>query len=183
MSATNTTNAIRRSAGEVLRDRARLFAAIPPAADAAGPAIAVVEFGPAHERYAIEMSYVTKIDPLDQLTPLPCTPAFFRGVINVRGRIVAVIDLKKFFDLPDQGITDLHRAIIVRQGDVELAILADYVAGTRDVALSSLQPPLPTLTGIRAEYLKGVTAERIVVLDAARILSDPKLIVDEELKR
>ena len=46
----------------------------------------------------------------------------------------------------------------------------------------SLQPSLPTLTGIRADYLKGVTAERLVVLDLARILADPKIIVHEEVE-
>jgi purine-binding chemotaxis protein CheW len=169
-----------RSPSEVLHERARHYAAIPRAADAAGPSITVVEFGLAHERYALEMSYVCEIYPLDQLTPVPCTPAFLRGIINVRGRIVAVVDLKTFFELPDKGIADLHRVIIVQHGDVELGLLADYVAGTRAVPLQALQPALPTLTGIRAEYLKGITAERLVVLDAARILLDPKLIVDDE---
>jgi purine-binding chemotaxis protein CheW len=48
--------------------------------------------------------------------------------------------------------------------------------------VDSLQPSLPTLTGIRAEYLKGVTSERLVVLDLARILADPGIIVHEEVE-
>jgi chemotaxis signal transduction protein len=46
---------------------------------------------------------------------------------------------------------------------------------------ASLQPSLPTLTGIRADYLKGVTEERLVVLDLERILADPKIVVHEEV--
>jgi purine-binding chemotaxis protein CheW len=49
------------------------------------------------------------------------------------------------------------------------------------VAAESLQPSLPTLTGIRADYLKGVSEERLVVLDLDRLLSDPKIIVHEDV--
>jgi purine-binding chemotaxis protein CheW len=92
----------------------------------------------------------------------------------VRGRIVPVIDLKKFFGLPDHGITDLHRIILVEGHGLELGLLADAAVGVRSIPADSLQSSLPTLTGIRRQYLKGVTAERLVVLDVARILADPK---------
>jgi purine-binding chemotaxis protein CheW len=114
------------------------------------------------------------------LTPLPCTPAFIRGIVNVRGRIVPVLDLKKFFDLPETGLTDLHRIILLRSEDLELGLLADLSVGVRSIPLESLQPSLPTLTGIRSEYLEGVTSDRLVVLDGARILADPKIIVQDE---
>jgi purine-binding chemotaxis protein CheW len=54
--------------------------------------------------------------------------------------------------------------------------------GVRSIPVDSLQVSLPTLTGIRADYLKGVTAERLVVLDLERILTDPKIIVNEEVE-
>ena len=50
---------------------------------------------------------------------------------------------------------------------------------TSSIAEDRLQPSLPTLTGIRAEYLKGITEERLVVLDIAQILADPKIIVND----
>jgi purine-binding chemotaxis protein CheW len=102
--------------------------------------------------------------------------------VNVRGRITPVIDIKKFFDLPDTGLTDLHRIILVRGNDLELGFLADITVGVRNIPVDSLQTSLPTLTGIRADYLKGVTAERLVVLDLDRILADPKIIVHEEVE-
>lgn len=166
-------------AAGILRARARKLA-IAPRAASSGPVISVVEFTLADERYAVEMSYVSEIHPLEHLTPVPCTPPIFRGIINVRGRLVAVVDVKRFFDLPDKGITDLHRVVVVQHEGIEVGLLADFVVGTRIIPLGELQPPLPTLTGIRADYLKGITAERVIVLDAGRILGDPKLIVNEE---
>ncbi|UUZ77175.1 chemotaxis protein CheW [Polaromonas sp. P1(28)-13] len=123
-----------------------------------------------------------EVYPLKNLTPLPCTPPFFLGIVNVRGRITPVIDIKKFFDLPDKGLTDLHRIILVRGGDIELGLLADLIVGVRTIAVDSLQASLPTLTGIRADYLKGVTTDRLVVLDIDRILADPKIVVHEEVE-
>jgi purine-binding chemotaxis protein CheW len=104
------------------------------------------------------------------------------GIVNVRGRILPVLDLKKFFDLPERGLTDLHRVILVRGNGLELGLLADVIVGVRSVAADDLQPSLPTLSGIRADYLKGVSVERLVVLDLDRILSDPKIIVHEEVE-
>ena len=60
---------------------------------------------------------------------------------------------------------------------MEFGILADAVTGIRKISLDIIQPVLPTLTGIRAEYLKGVTDERVVILDAKKILGDEKIIV------
>jgi purine-binding chemotaxis protein CheW len=142
----------------------------------------VLEFRLAQERYAVESQYVQEVHPLKELTPLPCTPPFVIGVVNVRGRIVPVLDLKKFLELPEKGLTDLHRIILVRGEDFEVGILADVIVGVRFVLENTLQPSLPTLTGLRAEYLKGVTAERLIILDLKRILADPKIIVNDEVE-
>ncbi|HSH53456.1 MAG TPA: chemotaxis protein CheW [Methylotenera sp.] len=142
----------------------------------------MLEFRLAQENYALETQYVSEVYPLKDLTPMPCTPPFLRGIVNVRGRIVPVIDIKKFFDLPDKGLSDLHRIILVRGNDLELGLLADVIVGVRTIPLDSLQPSLSTLTGIRSDYLKGVTAERLVVLDLDQILTDPRIIVHEEVE-
>ena len=169
-------------ARQVLRARAQALARPPESVQVVEAALELLEFRLAHERYALETRYVGEVYPLKDLTPLPCTPPFVLGIVNVRGRILPVIDLKKFFELPEQGLTDLHRIILVRGNDLELGLLADVIVGGRTIPAGSLQPSLPTLIGIREEYLKGVTAERLVVLDMARILADPKIIVHEEVQ-
>lgn len=166
---------------EVFRARAKALAREPEAIYPAKAVLEVIEFGLAHERYALEAAYVREVYPLEDLTPLPCTPPFILGLVSVRGRIFPVIDLKKLFDLPDTGIADLHRILIVQTADLEFGILADMIAGVRTLSLEDIQAPLPTLEGIRAAYLKGVTAERVAVLDAGLILADPRIIVHEEV--
>lgn len=165
---------------EILRARARLLAR-PPEDAPAGALLDVLEFRLAQERYALETRYVREVCPLKDMTPLPRMPPFLLGVVNVRGRILPVLDLKKFFDLPEQGLTDLHRIILIEGGELEFGLLADATVGVRSIRIDSLQPSLPTLTGIRSEYLKGVTAERLVILDVSRILADPRILVHEDV--
>jgi purine-binding chemotaxis protein CheW len=169
-------------AERILRARAKALAIPRRQSMTAGAMLELLEFRLASERYALETRHVQDVHPLRDLTPLPCTPAFVLGIVNVRGRILPVLDLKKFFDLPERGLTDLHRIILVRGNDLEFGLLADVIVGVRSVAADSLQPSLPTLTGIRAEYLKGIGEDRLVVLDVQRILADPKIIVHQEVE-
>ena len=113
---------------------------------------------------------------------MPCTPPFVLGIINVRGQIVSVIDMKIFFDLPEHGLTDLNKVIIVHDEKMEFGILADSILGVRKIRREEIQPPLPTLTGVGAEYLTGVTKEPLVILDMAKILSSKNLVVHEEIE-
>ena len=122
-----------------------------------------------------------EVFPFKELTPVPCTPAFYRGIVNVRGRMVAVIDLKPFFDLPASGVTDLHQVIILHSEEMDLGILADDIEGVRSVPVSQLQATLPILSGIGQDYLRGVTSERLAILAADRILADPKIMVRDEV--
>jgi purine-binding chemotaxis protein CheW len=168
-------------AQQILRARAQALAREPTWEEGTRGTLEVVAFLLAYETYGIDSRYVREVYPLKELTPLPCTPPFVRGMINVRGQILSVIDLKRFFDLPEKGLTDLNKVIVVHDGPMVFGILADAILGMRAIPLDSIHPSLPTLTGIRAAHLKGVTGERMVILDAAKLLDDHTLIVSEEV--
>ncbi|HEV8430055.1 MAG TPA: chemotaxis protein CheW [Pyrinomonadaceae bacterium] len=170
------------NAKQILRERARALARREKSAAIQGATIEVLEFRLAQERYAIECRWIQEVHSLKDVTAVPCTPPFLVGIVNVRGRILAVLDLKKFLDLPSPGITDLHCIILVRRNDCEVGILADVIVGVRSISVDDLQLSLPTLTGVRSECIRGVTAESVVVLDLERIFSDPRIIVHEEVE-
>jgi purine-binding chemotaxis protein CheW len=165
----------------ILRERATVLAREAVPAETADASIEVIEFLLAHERYAIASEYVRGVDPLEDLTPLPCTPSFVLGIVNVRGEILSVIDLKKFFDLPGKGLTDLNKVIVLESANMVFGIVADAISDVRRILRADIQSSLPTLTGIREDYLLGVTAERVVILDAEKLLTDGKLIVQEQV--
>jgi purine-binding chemotaxis protein CheW len=162
----------------VLRERAAALAH-PGNSRPIVDSLELLEFRLAGERYAVETRFVSEVHPLRDLTPLPGTPAFVRGIVNLRGRIVPVYDLKKFFSLPEQGLTDLHRIVVVGGGDFEVGLLADVVVGVCELEREALSPALPTLSAIAAGYLMGVSEERLVVLDLERILMDPRIVVND----
>ena len=140
----------------------------------------VVEFQLAGEVYGIETSYIREVYPLKALVPIPGTPPFFLGITSVRGQILSVIDIKRFFDLPDKGLTELDKVVIVRSGEVELGIRADVVLGMWSIPRGDIQPSLPTLIGVRDKYLRGVTKDAVIILDIQKLLADENLIVRAE---
>lgn len=166
---------------QTLEARARALAREPVQAEAENERIEVVEFILADEHYALESSYIREVIHMENLTPLPCTPVFVLGIVNVRGEILSVIDIKKFFELPEKGLTDLNKIIVLQSGKMVFGILADVILGVRRVRIPDIQPSLPTLTGIREAYLKGVTPERMVILDAEKLLVDENIVVQEQV--
>jgi purine-binding chemotaxis protein CheW len=165
----------------ILRERALALAAEAGGTQVLADSIEVVEFVLAHERYAVEASHVREVYPLGNLTPLPCTPAFVLGIVNLRGEIVSVIDVRKFFDLPQTGLPDLNKVIVLESANMAFGILADAILGVRRIPLAKIEPSLPTLTGIREKYLRGITPERTVVLDAGKLLADEEIVVQEQV--
>jgi purine-binding chemotaxis protein CheW len=166
----------------ILRGRARVLAAAPPEAPVAETRIEVVTFLLGGERYGIELSFVREVYPLKAFTPLPCTPAFVLGIVNVRGQILSVIDLGRFFDLPAMAVGEPGKVIILRRGEMELGILAQAILGVQSVPRDEIHPGMPTLTGVRQAYLMGITAARLAVLDGGSILADRNLVVNEQVE-
>ena len=169
------------AAKAILKSRATALAKLPDSGEK-GERLDVLEFQLSGETYAIETSFIAETFPLLDFTPLFCTPTFVTGIINVRGRIVSIVDLRRFFDLPIVGLANLNRVIIVKGGRMEFGILADSIIGVRSLPLQDIQAPLPTLTGIREEFLAGVTGERLILLDMEKILADKRLVVHEEVE-
>ena len=172
----------------ILKARAKAIAMEPEKDDTGEACLDVVDFSLAHEIYAIESLYIREVCLLKDLTLLPGLPPFVLGIINVHGQVVSVLDIKKFFDLPEKGITNLNRVIIIQKGGsamdriggMEFGILADAIIGVRSIPLKDIVPSLPTLTGIRKEYLRGVTKDSVVILDADKLLSDETIVINEE---
>ncbi len=164
---------------KVLRDRAKALAR---EAEKEGPEeyVEVLEFLLAYERYGIEPVHIREVCVLKDITPLPGTPPFVSGIMNLRGKALSVLNLKKFFDLPEKGLGDFNKVIVLSSAGMEFGVLADAILGIRRIRTGDLQPALPTLTGIREDYLKGVTGDRLVVLDGGKVLADKRILVHEE---
>ncbi len=100
------------AAERLLQERARLLAQEPPA-PTSGEVLMVVEFTLGTEHYGIDSTLVREVYPLKEYTPLPGTPDFIMGIMNVRGQILSITDLCTLFALPLPGLRTANRVIIL----------------------------------------------------------------------
>jgi purine-binding chemotaxis protein CheW len=135
----------------------------------------VVEFLLAGEKYAIDCCFVSEVAALGEYAPLPDAPAFILGVTSIRGRIVSIVDLGRFFDLPSVGLTDRNRVLVLSLEGMELGLLADSVDSVRRIFVDELAEALPTLTGARERLCRGILPEGRVLLHAQNLIAETAL--------
>jgi purine-binding chemotaxis protein CheW len=164
----------------VLKARARVLAREPEEDTGPQESIEIIEFRLGGETYGIASAFVREVYPLKDFTPLPGTQAFVLGIMNVRGQILSVVDIKAFFNLPQKGLGDLNKVIILGDGLMEFGIVADQILGAHGIATDSIMASPAAVSGIGAEYLKGITGEGVIILDAQAILDDKEMIVQQE---
>lgn len=131
------------------------------------------------EQYGIELAFIQEIFFFKFFTEIPGLPPFVLGLINVRGQIVSVVDLRKFFDIPAPQNTLIHQAIILNNDEMAFGLLVDDIEGVCDILQQDLQSSLLTLTGVRKRFLKGVSKDHTILLDGAKLLSDPTMKVEQ----
>lgn len=177
--------------------RAARLAEIPVQEDE-GEQIELVLVQLGREIYGLEAQYVFDIRPAEHITRVPRVPDWVAGVVNLRGRILSVVDLKRFFGLAhaehngDNGPATPYLAV-VETPDMELVLLVDEVLAVETLPASQMQDVADTIRGLPSEYVRGVAECRgediptsgdgsmLVVLDLPVLLADKQLIIHEEI--
>jgi purine-binding chemotaxis protein CheW len=162
----------------VLEERARLLARVPAQTARSGEIVEVITFSVAGERYAVAVRHVREVVRHTEPTPVPGTPDFLAGVVNLRGEIVAVFDLRPFFGLLGSEEVSPSRILVLGGDRIEFGVLADAVHEVLPLRIEDVLPPPDTVGGPGREYLRGVTADMLVVLDGERLLQDRRLFID-----
>lgn len=133
----------------------------------------LVVFQLAEQTYGIDIASVFEIIRMETITKVPRTPDFVEGVINLRGRIIPVIDLCKRFNLVKSEQTGSSRIIIVDVDSNTIGMIVDAVSEVIRVPVESIEPPPPMIHGINAAYLRGIAildAKLIILLNLEKIL-------------
>lgn len=163
----------------LMDERARVLARVPARDPEPSEILEVASFLLAGERYAIETRHITRVVRLTDFTPVPGTPAFLGGVVNLRGEILALIDLRAFFGIVGAGLTDLSRIIVLGRERNEFGIMADRVEEVSTLRVDEVLDAPATLPGGGRAPLLGVTADARIVLDGSALLADPGLYIDQ----
>lgn len=125
------------------------------------------------EEYGVEVKLVQEIRRLTEITPVPRAPSFIRGVINLRGRIIPVVDLKKKLALGEVADSRAARIVVVKIHDRLVGMLVDGASQVLKVKVSSIEPAPDEVVEKGGDYIRGVAklADRLIILvDLHRIL-------------
>ncbi|MDI3257247.1 MAG: chemotaxis protein CheW [Kyrpidia sp.] len=136
--------------------------------------VKVIVFQLGSEEYGVEVYQVLSIERMQKITRVPRTPAFVKGVINLRGVVTPVIDLRARFGLPEAEYTDDTRIVVVGVNDMEVGLIVDAANDVIDVPLSRIDPPPAVVGGVKADYLRGVAKledRLLVLLNLDRVLN------------
>jgi purine-binding chemotaxis protein CheW len=108
------------------------------------------------ELYGVEISRVHEIIRLQEVTRVPHSPPFVEGVINLRGKVISVINLRRRFGLPTADDTRAGRIVVVDINDQVVGMVVDGVSEVLRVNTATIEPPSPAVAGIDSEYLEGI---------------------------
>jgi purine-binding chemotaxis protein CheW len=118
--------------------------------------IQLVVFKLATEEYAIDIGHVSEIRKMLAITRVPKTPEYYLGVMNLRGSVLPVIDLKKRLSLPDTKKTEDSRIIILRVDDISFGVTVDAVSEVSIIDKADIEPPSSIDTNVESRFVAGV---------------------------
>ena len=175
---------------KILQQRAQNFKDM-AVTEEVGETLDILEFSLRNEHFALPLQWVGEVCRVMEITEIPGTPGFVKGVVNLRRKIYSVVDLAILLALPLPETANSVKPertlaqdaegfllLTLVSDKMEFAVIIDSLYGVSTLPLQQLQGSLPTLSGTQADYFMGVTLDHLVVLDAEKLLLDKKLIVD-----
>jgi purine-binding chemotaxis protein CheW len=134
-----------------------------------------VVFELAGATYGMNVAQVQSIIPHQESVAVPGAPSFIEGVVNLRGIIIPVVDMRRRFALPAPTNRQKTVIVIVELEHLQVGLMVDKVTEVTKIAATDIEPPSPLLVGVDTAYLRGIgkvgEQQLIILLDPARIFS------------
>ncbi|BCA79155.1 chemotaxis protein CheW [Desulfuromonas sp. AOP6] len=127
------------------------------------------------EDYGIEIRYVTEIIGVQKITDVPDMPDYIKGVINLRGKVIPVMDVRARFKLPARAYDDRTCIIVVQYNETAVGLVVDEVSEVANIASDQIEPPPRTNRGKSSRFFKGMgkmEEDVKILLDVERLLYD-----------
>ncbi len=130
----------------------------------------------AEEEYGLDVQVVREIIGMQAITAVPQTPDFMKGVINLRGKVIPVLDLRVKFGMPELAYTPATCIIVVAVLDLLIGIVVDTVSEVLDIAAEDIEPPPQFGTNVRTDFIRGMAKVR----DTVKLLLDIELVLSAD---
>lgn len=134
----------------------------------------LVTFNLGKEEFAVPILQIQEINRLVDITRVPKSPDFVEGVINLRGKVIPIIDLRKRFSLPQSDLGKYARIVVVNMDGRMVGLIVDSVSEVLRLPNDAIEPPPPVVAGIGSEYIKGLgklEGRLLILLDLSKILT------------
>jgi purine-binding chemotaxis protein CheW len=139
-----------------------------------GKTLQVVTFALGSEEYGVDIAQVQEINRMVTITHVPRAPQFMEGVINLRGQLIPIIDLRTRFDMERTERTKNTRIVVTEIGNKRVGMVVDSVSEVLRVPVEQIEDAPDLVAGIDTEYIRGVgkMGDRLIImLDLGRIIS------------
>lgn len=144
-----------------------------------GSGMQMISFDVGGDDFGIDIHAVKEVIRLGEITPLPRAPSFLKGVINLRGDVIPIIDLREKFGLAGQAYTDMTRVIVAELGEKSVGMVVDRVSHVIRVAPDQIEAAPAWLGGLTEEFVRGVARvdrRLIVLLNVDTILTTDEML-------
>jgi len=129
----------------------------------------------ANEEYGVPITQVQEIIQISSITRVPGIPGFVEGVINLRGKIIPVVDLRKRFNLTQEQFSENTRIVVTTIDNQSIGLLVDSVSEVIRLSVDAIDPIPPKISQICSEYLSGIgkfEKRLIILLNLEKLLTD-----------
>lgn len=137
--------------------------------------IQVVSFRLANEEYGVEITKVQEIILIGDITRVPQTAPYIKGLINLRSTVIPIVDLRLRFGMSEQPATEETRIMVMNVGGKTIGIVVDAVSEVLRITKEQIAPPPATVAGLGREYITGLAKldqRLLILLDIDRLLTD-----------
>ena len=134
----------------------------------------LVTFSTGDEEFGVDILRVQEIIRTMAITKVPKAPEFVEGVINLRGKVIPIIDLRRRFGLQSKAHDKHTRIIVIEINTMIVGFVVDSVSEVLRIPASTVEPPPPVVAGLESEYISGVGKledRLLILLDLDRLLS------------
>ena len=135
----------------------------------------IVAFSLGTETYGVDIASVREIIPIQRIVSVPRAPSFIEGIINLRGRVIPVLDLRKHFGFEQKKGDPNQRIVLVEAGSESIGVIVDAVSSVLRIPDDSVEAPASVIVGPEIEYITGIAKidkDLVVLLDLTKIISD-----------
>ena len=136
--------------------------------------IQLVTFSVGVEEFGVDILKVQEIIRTMEITKVPRAQDFVEGVINLRGKVIPIIDLRRYFGLPSKEHDKHTRIIVIEMSNMIVGFVVDSVSEVLRIPSSTVEPPPPVVAGLESDYISGVGKlhdRLLILLDLDRLLS------------